>query len=78
MFLCNMAVFCYREVTLKKCWKMWTVYVEWRKHRQEQYAVADAHNFMRVLPKCLSAWLDYVEIQQRKRELNDMAQEFQK
>ena len=43
---------------------------------QSQYEAADLYYRMRTLGHCLGRWMDFVEIEQRKKELEEMQQDF--
>ncbi|CAH1257862.1 SFI1 [Branchiostoma lanceolatum] len=58
----------HRQVKLKKAWTTWMAYVQWRRHRENQYIQADAHYAARCLPRTLERWKWFIELSQEKKD----------
>ncbi|XP_052773983.1 protein SFI1 homolog [Mya arenaria] len=66
----------YRRLLLRKCFYQLQDYTEWRKHRQAQYARADAHFYMTEMPKYLFRIRVFVQLQKNERENMEKCEEF--
>ncbi|XP_077991985.1 protein SFI1 homolog, partial [Glandiceps talaboti] len=68
----------YRSKQLTKWFQHWTKYIEWRRHRQNQYNVADLHYIRKAIPKYFFNWRVFVQIMKDKQELNEEAVTFRR
>ncbi|XP_022086660.1 protein SFI1 homolog isoform X2 [Acanthaster planci] len=57
----------FRSRILNQMMKRWKEYTLWRRRRQAQYAMAEAHYLSRLLPKCLHSLKVYTQRQQDQR-----------
>ncbi|XP_033632977.1 protein SFI1 homolog [Asterias rubens] len=68
----------FRTRVLKKAVQDWKNYTLWRRRRQAQYAIAEAHYQSRLLPRCLHSLKVYTQRQQGQRSNIIMAVSFQR
>ncbi|XP_053406636.1 protein SFI1 homolog [Mercenaria mercenaria] len=68
----------YRLVIMRKCFNQLQLYAEWRRHRQAQYAKADAHFYMQEMPKYMFRLKVFVQLMKNKRENAQIAIEFRR
>ncbi|KAL4231291.1 spindle pole body protein Sfi1 [Mactra antiquata] len=68
----------YRGVLLRKCFNQLMVYTEWRQHRQAQYARADAHFYMQVMPHYMYRLKLFVQLMKKNRDNVENASEFRR
>ncbi|XP_052228525.1 protein SFI1 homolog isoform X2 [Dreissena polymorpha] len=75
---CHAAWIHRRRALLRKYFHQLWEYAQWRKHRQAQYARADAHFYMQTMPKYLFTLKVFVQVMKIRRENKQKSLEFRR